>query len=192
MPMSKYELADRAYHIARHVLAKPVGKQDEYASAFGGLNYIRFHRDGSTVVEPLELDPELLREFQDSLMLFFTGAAHNSWTILKEQEESTRTRQGVAVDSLHTIRELADSMRALLLAGDLRRFGELLHEEWKAKKAVSCKVSNPHIDQLYEAARRNGAIGGKITGAGGGGFLLLFCPMEAQEQVRTSLFATGA
>ena len=192
IPMSKYELAERAFHVARNVLGKPVGKQDEYAASFGGLNFIRFAEDESVTVEPLELEPDLVRELESNLMLFFTGAAHHSWTILKEQEQSTRTKTGVAVDSLHEIRELADLMRATLKAGNLDRFGELLHKGWQAKKRVSQKISTSRIDEMYEAARGEGALGGKITGAGGGGFLLLYCPQPAQQGVRARLTALGA
>ena len=153
MTLSKYELADRAFYIARDVLGKPVGKQDEYAAAFGGLNFIRFERDGGVMVEPLSLDPAVLRELQGSLMLFFTGASHDSWQILEEQESSTKDEHGLAVESLHQIRELADEMRLALQGGDLRNFGLLLHTGWQAKRRVSRKISNARIDAMYEAAR---------------------------------------
>jgi D-glycero-alpha-D-manno-heptose-7-phosphate kinase len=190
--LSKYELAERAFHIARSVLGKPVGKQDEYAASFGGLNFIHFGEDESVKVEPLNLEPELVRELESNLLLFFTGAAHHSWTILKEQEHSTNTRSGCAVESLHEIHELADVMRTALKAGNLDRFGELLHKGWEAKKRVSQKISTSRIDELYGAALAEGAIGGKITGAGGGGFLLLYCPKPAQQKVRNRLTGIGA
>jgi D-glycero-alpha-D-manno-heptose-7-phosphate kinase len=190
--LSKYELAERAFHIARSVLGRPVGKQDEYASAFGGLNFISFHQDGSTRVEPLKLEPELARELQSSLLLFFSGASHHSWTILEEQEQSTRKTSSGTIEYLHEIRKLAEPMRAALLAGELREFGLLLHEGWELKKRLSSKISNAHINEMYESALRSGAIGGKITGAGGGGFLLLFCPQQRQQDVRNSLVGMGA
>jgi D-glycero-alpha-D-manno-heptose-7-phosphate kinase len=190
--LSKYELAERAFHIARNVLGRPVGKQDEYASAFGGLNFIIFHRDGSTHVEPLKLEPELVRELQSSLLLFFTGESHHSWTILKEQEESASNSSGGTVEYLHEIRKLAEPMKAALLAGELREFGLLLHEGWEIKKQLSPKISTVHINEMYESALRNGAVGGKITGAGGGGFLLLFCPQHHHEDVRNALVGMGA
>ncbi len=165
--LSKYELAERAFYIARNVLGRPIGKQDEYASAFGGLNFISFHKDGSTHVESLKLDPDLVRELQSSLLLFFTGASHHSWTILEEQE----TR---------------------LLAGELRDFGLLLHEGWEIKKRLSPKISNTRINEMYESALQNGALGGKITGAGGGGFLLLFCQQQHHQSVRNALVEMGA
>ena len=188
-PLSKYDLAERAFHIARTVLGRHVGRQDEFAAAFGGLNFITFRTDGFTEVQALDLDPHLLRELQSNLMLFFTGSAHHSWTILQEQEKSTRGNTGTAVDALHQVRALADQMLTTLRAGDLDHFGSLLDEGWQAKKRISGKISNPRIDHLYDLARRNGALGGKITGAGGGGFFLFYCEPEYQEAVRTALQA---
>lgn len=190
--LSKYELAERAFYIARNVLCRPVGKQDEYASAFGGLNFISFRQDGSTHVESLKLDPDLVRELQSSLLLFFTGAAHHSWTILEEQETSTLRTGSRTVDSLHELQKLVEPMKAALLAGELRDFGLLLHEGWEIKKRLSSKVSNVRINEMYETALRNGAVGGKITGAGGGGFLLLFCEQQHHQSVRNALVEIGA
>ena len=191
LPLSKYELAERAFHIARNVLNKPVGKQDEYAAAFGGLNFITFNPDGTTLVEPLALRSDLFREFQRNLMLFFTGVSHNSWKLLQEQENSTRNAKGTTIDSLHEIRVLAASMRDALLQGDFQSFGAMLHEGWQAKKRISSQISNSLIDQAYDAAIDNGALGGKLTGAGGGGFLLLFCQEEYQDKVRQALAQMG-
>jgi D-glycero-alpha-D-manno-heptose-7-phosphate kinase len=187
LPFSKYDLAERSFHIARNILGKPVGKQDEYAAAFGGLNFINFNPDGSTVVEPITLRGDLLREFESNLMLFFTGVAHNSWSLLQEQEQSTRNETGAALESLHEIRELADHMRRALLKADLPAFGALLHQGWEAKKRISSQISNSLIDEAYALARENGALGGKIAGAGGGGFLLLFCEERNQGKVREAI-----
>jgi len=192
MTRSKYELAERAFHIARNVLGRPVGKQDEYASAFGGLNFISFHPDGTTLVEPLCLESELVRELESSLLLFFTGASHHSWTILQEQEESSRKDGGATVEYLHEIRKLAVSMQSTLMRGELREFGLLLHEGWEIKKRLSSKISTPRINEMYEIALRSGALGGKITGAGGGGFLLLYCQQGHQQDVRNALVPLGA
>ena len=145
IPLSKYDLAERAFHIARNVLGNPVGKQDEYAAAFGGLNYVRFGKDGSVTVEPLELEPALLGEFEQNLMLFFTGATHQSQTILQEQEESTRKDRGAALESLHLIAALAERIRNILEEGDLHAFGELLDEGWQAKKRISGRISSDQI-----------------------------------------------
>jgi D-glycero-alpha-D-manno-heptose-7-phosphate kinase len=191
LPVSKYDLAEQSFHIARDLLGKPVGKQDEYAAAFGGLNFITFNRDSSVLVEPVIPRHGYLREFESNLMLFFTGVAHNSWQLLHEQEESTQQAAGPAIESLHQIRELADHMRGALMKGDLRAFGELLHEGWEAKKRISSRISNPLIDEAYSLARKNGVLGGKITGAGGGGFLLLFCEERHQERVREAIAGMG-
>ena len=191
IPISKYDLAEKAFEIATKALGKPVGKQDEFAAAFGGLNFITFNQDGSTHVEPLELDPELTATLQRKLMLFFTGAAHYSWSILREQETSTKKRQGMAVESLHRIRDLAERMRQALVAGELHQFGTLLHDGWESKKKISSKISNPAIDRMYALARENGATGGKITGAGGGGFMLLYCDEDKQAAVREAFAREG-
>lgn len=190
-PLSKYDLAERAFHIARNILGRHVGRQDEFAAAFGGMNFITFAKDGLTDVQPMDIDPVLLRELQSKLMLFFTGSAHHSWTILQEQERSTGNQTGPTVEALHRVRVLADRMLAALRSGNLDLFGSLLDEGWQAKKRISGKISNPRIDHLYDLARRNGASGGKITGAGGGGFLLLYCEPEHQEAVRSALHGEG-
>lgn len=190
-PLSKQELAERAFRVARHVLHRHVGKQDEYAAAFGGLNFITFHRDGTTQVEAIEVSPEILQELQQNLMLFFTGSAHHSWTILEEQENSTRSHRGAALTALHAMREQCEQMRKLIQTGDLRSVGMLLDEAWQAKKKVSERISNSRIDQLYALARESGALGGKITGAGGGGFLMLYCEPAHQDEVRVALAARG-
>ena len=190
-PLSKYDLAERAFHVARNTLRRHVGRQDEFAAAFGGLNFITFNTDGLTDVQPVDIDSELLRDLQSRLLLFFTGSAHHSWTILQEQERSTASQTGRAVEALHEVRLLADRMLIALRSGNLDVFGSLLNEGWQAKKRISGKISSPRIDHLYDSALRNGATGGKITGAGGGGFLLLYCEPEYQEAVRAALHAEG-
>jgi D-glycero-alpha-D-manno-heptose-7-phosphate kinase len=190
-PLSKYALAEQAFDIARNVLGKHVGKQDEYAAAFGGLNYISFGSDGSAHVEPIDLDSSVLQDLESNLMLFFTGSAHHSWTILREQENSTRSHTGATLDALHEVKALGETMRQTLESGQLQAFGELLHEGWQAKRRISDKISTARIDQLYALARQNGALGGKITGAGGGGFLLVYCEKRHQHAVREALSREG-
>jgi D-glycero-alpha-D-manno-heptose-7-phosphate kinase len=190
-PLSKLDLAERAFYIARHVLGRHVGKQDEYAAAFGGLNFIEFLPDGASRVEAVSLSQPVLSDFQNSLLLFFTGAAHHSWGILEEQERSTAERVQKPLEALHEIKQLAYRMRDALISGNLRHFASMLHESWLAKKRVSSKISNRQIDTAYEAAMENGALGGKITGAGGGGFLLLYCEPQNHEAVREALTAHG-
>lgn len=138
-------------------------------------------------MEPLKLAPGLLQELQSNLMLFFTGAAHSSWTILKEQEASTRQGTGSAVEALHEVKSVGLQMRHALEQENLRLFGELLHQGWMAKRRISSKISDERIDGLYSLAREQGALGGKITGAGGGGFLLLYCEPACQPAVREAM-----
>src|SRR5258708_1435379 len=185
--LSKYQLAERAFHITHDILGKPVRKQDEYAAAFGGLNFITFQTDGVVHVEPLTLRSDILRELQRNLMLFFTGSAHNSWNILQDQEKSTRTGKGSALESMHQIRKAADEMKSALVKGNFCAFATLLHQGWEAKKKLSNGISNSLIDEAYSTALQSGALGGKITGAGGGGFLLLFCEESKQPNVREAM-----
>ena len=190
-PLSKYELAERAYHMAHNVLGKYVGKQDEYAAAFGGLNFISFSPNGGTLVEPLDLEGAVLLELQANLMLFFTGSSHNSWSILQEQDKFTRTHNNSTLAALHEVKALAIRMRQALECAQLHEFGGLIHEGWQSKRRISNKISTPQIDELYSLALENGALGGKITGAGGGGFLLLYCERPYQAAVRDVMKSRG-
>jgi D-glycero-alpha-D-manno-heptose-7-phosphate kinase len=190
-PLSKQALAERAFHVARNVLGRHVGKQDEYAAAFGGLNFFEFLPDGETRIQSISANHSIINELQNSLMLFFTGSAHHSWNILAEQERSTERGTGKSLEALHEIKQLALRMRDALQSGDLAGFASMMNESWNAKKRVSSRISNSRIDFLYELAIRSGALGGKITGAGGGGFLLLFCEPPRQERVREALSAEG-
>jgi D-glycero-alpha-D-manno-heptose-7-phosphate kinase len=188
--MSKQDLAEAAFDIARNILKRPVGKQDEYAAAHGGLNIFKFDADG-VEVEPVRLSPEMLTDLQQSLLLFFTGSSRDSSGILAAQDESVQQRDDSVLDALSALKQLVFPMRDALLRGDLDAFASLLDTSWNLKRRVSTRISNPLIDQIYEAARRQGALGGKITGAGGGGFLLLFCPRDRQQFVRAALREFG-
>ena len=190
-PLSKYALAERAFHVARNVLGRHIGKQDEYAAAFGGLNIITFEPNGAVAVTPINVDSGFLQDLQKNLLLFFVGSAHNSWTILEEQENSTRSHKGYALDALHEVRSLVDRMRLAIERSDLNAVGLLMDEAWMAKKRISNKISNERIDHLYDIAKQNGALGGKITGAGGGGFLLFCCDPAHQDSIRTALATEG-
>jgi D-glycero-alpha-D-manno-heptose-7-phosphate kinase len=191
LPLSKQALAERAFHVARNVLGRHVGKQDEYAAAFGGLNFFEFLPSGEARARSLVLNHSVINDLQNNLLLFFTGAAHHSWNILAEQEKSTERGTGKSVEALHEIKALAYRMSAALEIGDLMGFAAMLNESWHAKKRVSSRISNSRIDSLYDLALRSGALGGKITGAGGGGFLLLFCEPQHQERVRQALSIEG-
>lgn len=191
LPLSRYDLAATAYTIAHDVLKKPVGKQDEYAAAFGGLNYIHFRQDDSVMVDPLDAEPDIIQLLQDNLMLFFTGVSHDSWSILERQDKDTRTPGSKSLEALHNIKQYGIKMRSALERGNLQDFGMMLDEAWQQKKRVTRGISSERIDHLYGIARENGALGGKITGAGGGGFLLLYCETEHQQRLRATLAVEG-
>ena len=188
--LSEQDLAETAFHIAKDMLRKPVGKQDEYAVAIGGLNVVHFQASGVTV-EPLALSADSLVDLEQNLMLFFTGSARDSSEILAEQDRSVRTSQEDVVGALTALKELVLPMREALDTSDLGRFGKLLDESWKIKKKVSSRISNPRINQIYDAALARGALGGKIAGAGGGGFLLLYCEKQKQDSVRAAMREFG-
>lgn len=176
-------LAREACEIEIDILGKPIGVQDQYIAAYGGLRFIEFHTDGLVSIEKIELDMYHKRRLNDNLLLFFTGKTRSSASILQEQVDNIKNRQMI----LKRMAEMAQTARKHLLEGDVDAIGELLHEAWSLKKQLAIGISNGGIDSLYEAARRAGAIGGKITGAGGGGFLLLYCPHEKHDSVREAL-----
>ena len=188
--LSEEDLAETAFYIARNILKKPVGKQDEYAVALGGLNVFKFRASGVDV-EPLRLPEELLIDLEQNLMLFFTGSSRDSSEILRGQDWSIQQREDPVVESLTRLKQLVLPMRDALLRADLDAFAGLLDEGWMIKKGISTKISNASIDQIYEVAKSRGALGGKITGAGGGGFLLLYCEREKQAKVREGLAEFG-
>ncbi|HZS95006.1 MAG TPA: GHMP kinase [Chloroflexota bacterium] len=183
------EIAHEASMLEIERLAMPIGKQDQYASAFGGLNTIEFTRHGCEVT-PLPLLPDVMAAFSSRLLLFSTGQSHNSAQILRQQRTDTTVRPAVT-QSLHRIKELAHEMCAALENQDLDGFGVLLDRAWEQKKRLSGKVSSQRIDACYAAAREAGALGGKIAGAGGGGFLLLYAPPEKREAVRAAMVRRG-
>ena len=189
-PVSKAELAELACRIEIQEMGMPIGKQDQYAAAFGGLNEITFTAQGCQV-SPLELPWETRQRLQDNLMLFFTGQARNSADILKQQTQASRTSSSSTVEALHRVKAMVDDVRDCFLRGDLDAFGQLLHENWMQKKRFAPGVSNSLIDESYETARRLGAVGGKITGAGGGGFLMLYCERPFQPPVTEALERLG-
>ena len=168
----------------------PIGKQDQYASAFGGLNAIDFHPD-AVEVEPIELTQEQHDELNAHLLLFSTGQSRDSASILHQQRADTNRKKPQVSDSLHQLKATATKLREELLNGAIGEVGALLHQGWQQKKRLSHKISSGDIDRWYELARTHGAEGGKITGAGGGGFMLLFCPLERQQDVRAALAREG-
>lgn len=179
-------LAEEAAQIEIDVLGKPIGRQDQYAAAIGGLNLIEFLPDGGGVrVEPILMSAPNLKRLHRSLLLFYTGRQRQASSVLERQREAVQN--GSAEQSLHRMRELAYQMREQLSAGNVESAGALLHENWEFKKGLVDTISSPEVDRWYAAALRAGAIGGKVLGAGGGGFLLVFAHPDHHEPVRREL-----
>ena len=170
------KLAESACHIEINVLNEPIGKQDQYASAFGGFNAYYFEKDGSVRVEPLRIKEEMMIELQNNIFLFYLNKNRSASSILKEQNENSKKNDKDTIERLHKIKEIGLYTKKILEEGKINEFGEVLHNHWLTKKGLSSKISDPFIDEAYDIALKNGAIGGKVVGAGGGGFLLLYCP----------------
>jgi D-glycero-alpha-D-manno-heptose-7-phosphate kinase len=176
-------LARQACEIEIIKLGKPIGYQDQYIAAFGGFRFLEFDPCGEIRVEGFELDPCTSRKLRNSFMLFYTGSTRNAESVLDEQKNNIEQR----LDILREIKNITYTARDELKAGNLESIGALLHKSWKLKKSLASKISNSYIDSIYDSALKAGATGGKITGAGGGGFLLLYCAPEKQESVRSAL-----
>ena len=178
-------LARTACEIEIDILKSPIGEQDQYIAAFGGQRFIHFCRDNQVRVESLGLDEDQTRCLNRNLMLFFTGVTRKASSVLDEQVNNLSDR----ADELRELKRLALDARDCLRAGELDEFGLCLHAGWQLKKRLAGGVSNPDLDALYATARNAGALGGKIAGAGGGGYLMLYCPRERQDDVRSALHA---
>ena len=183
------ELAEQACQIEIERLGEPVGKQDPYIAAFGGLTCFTFLPDERVEVEPLRLRPETLADLEDNLVLFFTGFTRSASEILREQDRRTREQDGEMLANLHFVKELGYRTRQAIQAGDLRGFAELMDVHWQHKKKRSGAMTNPAIDAYYELARAHGALGGKLIGAGGGGFLMFYA--EDKTRLRAALRQAG-
>jgi D-glycero-alpha-D-manno-heptose-7-phosphate kinase len=176
-------LAEEACQVEIEILGRPIGQQDQYAAAFGGLNYIRFNRDSSVTVEPVVCRRDTLEQLFKNLLLFYTGLRTQSDNILSEQNDKTADN----VPVLDRMVALAGELRDALGKNNLAEFGEILHHGWVYKQKLAASITNPAIDEYYEKARKAGAIGGKILGSGGGGFLLLYCEERNQPKIREAL-----
>ena len=183
------ELAEQACHIEIDVLREPVGKQDQYIASFGGLTCFEFHPDGRVDACPLRLDSETMYNLEDNLLLFFTGYSRSAGSILKEQDDRSRADDRTMLENLHFVKDLGLQTRDAFEAGDLARFAELMNVHWQYKRRRSGQMSNPDIDRWYDLAIRNGAVGGKLIGAGGGGFLMFYA--EDSRRLRHALAGTG-
>lgn len=183
-------LAEAACEIEIDVLQEPVGKQDQYVAAHGGICAYTFNADGSVEVEPLELADTTLRKLREHLLLFYTGEARSAATVLGDQDQRSKAGDTAMLENLHLTKEMGHRSRQLLLDGDLESYAELMHEHWENKRRRSPGMATEHIDRLYTLARRSGAIGGKLVGAGGGGFLLVYAARPVDT--RQAMAAAGA
>ena len=183
------ELAAQACDIEINRLGEPIGKQDQYIAAFGGITCFTFLGSEEVRAEPLRLDPETLLNLEDNLLLFFTGFTRSASAILQDQDSRSRQKDKEMLDNLHFVKQLGYESKEALESGDLRHFAELMHTHWLHKKARTQGMSNASIDGAYDLARRNGAIGGKVIGAGGGGFLMLYT--EEKTRLRHALTQAG-
>ena len=184
------DLAEAACEIELDILKEPVGKQDQYVSAHGGICAYTFATDGSVSVEPLDLDELTLRRLRNNLLLFYTGEARSASAILSHQVERSAANDGEMLENLHRTKAMGHRGRELLEAGDLESYGELMHEHWENKRRRSPGMTGERIDTLYTLARRSGCLGGKLVGAGGGGFLLVYA--QRPDDTRQAMAAAGA
>jgi D-glycero-alpha-D-manno-heptose-7-phosphate kinase len=181
------ELAELACQLEIERLGEPVGKQDQYIAAYGGLTCFTFHKDGRVTAEPLRVSMDTMFDLEDNLLLFFTGVVRRGSEVLRDQQE--RAHSPEMLQNLHYVKELGYRSRAALESGNLLLLGELLHEQWEHKKQRSGRSSNPQIDECYALARANGAVGGKLVGAGGGGFLMFYA--SDRNRLRRAMTRAG-
>jgi len=182
------ELAEQACHIELELLKEPIGKQDQYIASYGGLTCFQFMPNDRVEAQPLRLSTETLYNLEDNLLLFFTGYSRAASSILKEQDDRSKSKDTAMIDNLHYVKELGYESKEAIESGDLRRFAEVMRTHWDHKKKRSGGMSNPEIDKWYELAMANGALGGKLIGAGGGGFLMFY----AEEKTRLRHAMAGA
>lgn len=184
-------LAELAVHIEKDLAGHPVGKQDHYLAALGGITCLNIELDGRVHAEPLSVSAATVEELRNCLLLFFTDLSRTADTILNAQKQATEAGDATVVESLHLTKEIGLRTRDAIEQGRLDDVGHLMHEHWENKKRRSSLISDSRIDRWYTAAREAGALGGKIVGAGGGGFMLMFCPARSKQSVREALAAEG-
>jgi D-glycero-alpha-D-manno-heptose-7-phosphate kinase len=191
LPLGEYDLAHLAYQIERVDLGWAGGKQDQYAATFGGFNFMEFGAEDKVIVNPLRIRTDLTRELETNLVLYYMGTSRLSAKIIEAQTKNISAKNEKSLEGMHKLKEQAIQMKELILRGRLNELGPLLDFGWKYKKQTSDAISNPVIDELYETAIRAGATGGKISGAGGGGFMMFYCPGNARYDVISKLQSLG-
>ncbi|MGC8706226.1 MAG: dehydrogenase [Desulfurella sp.] len=190
LPLGEYDIAHLAYEIERKDLALTGGKQDQYAACFGGFNFMEFY-DGNVIVNPLRIKKEYLNELQLNILLYYTGTSRLSSKIIEAQVKNVQMKNHDSIEAMHKLKEQAILMKEALLKGRLSEIGEILNYGWLYKKQMTSEISNPLIDEIYEEALKAGSSGGKISGAGGGGFMMLYCPKNTRYKVIEALQKFG-
>jgi D-glycero-alpha-D-manno-heptose-7-phosphate kinase len=183
IPLGEYDLAHLSYEIERKDLDMEGGKQDQYSATFGGFNFMEFYDEDKVVVNPLRIKPETVSELEYNLLLYYTGTSRVSSNIIKSQSINIKQNKTTSVEGMNALKELAFQLKKSLLWGKINEFGPILDMGWKSKKLTACEISNPEIDDIYVNAIKAGATGGKISGAGGGGYLMFYCPGSSKFNV---------
>ncbi len=187
LPLGDYDIAHYAYQIEREDLQLAGGKQDQYAATFGGMNFMEFLKDDNVIVNPLRIRSEYLHELEHNLVLYFTSTSRESATIIKEQQKNVVNKNTGSIEAMHQLKEQARMMKEALLKGRLHEIGEILDFGFQQKRLMAANISNQSIEAIYDAAKAAGASGGKISGAGGGGFMFFYCPANTRYSVINAL-----
>jgi len=191
LPFGEYDTAHLAYEIERKDLSMAGGKQDQYAATFGGFNFMEFYDNDKVIVNPLRIRPEVINELQFSILLYYTGTSRLSSKIIEAQVKNVSGKKEKSLEAMHKLKEQAIMMKEAILKGKLDDIGEILDFGWQYKKQMAEGISNPVIDEIYETAKKAGATGGKISGAGGGGFMIFYCPKNTRYKVIEALQKFG-
>lgn len=191
LPLGEYDIAHLAYKIERQDLAMHGGKQDQYAATFGGVNYMEFYSNDKVIVNPLRIKEKWINELENNLILFYTETSRLSSAIIARQSENVKNKNERSIEAMHNLKEQSVMMKEALLKGDVDSIGKILHYGWEHKKAMAEGISNPQIEKIYNAAIKAGATGGKISGAGGGGFMIFYAPYNAKFKVIEALHKVG-
>ncbi|MEI8053783.1 MAG: dehydrogenase [Bacteroidota bacterium] len=191
LPLGDYDIAHLAYEIERYDLGLAGGRQDQYAATFGGVNFMEFYDNDKVIVNPLRIRSHYLHELENNLVLYFTATSRESATIIKEQVKNVTSKDEKSIDAMHQLKEQAKMMKEALLKGKLSEFGEILDFGFQQKRKMAANISNSAIEEIYESAKKAGATGGKISGAGGGGFMIFYCPGNTNYAVKEALLKFG-
>jgi D-glycero-alpha-D-manno-heptose-7-phosphate kinase len=191
LPLGEYDIAHLAYSIEREDLKMAGGRQDQYAATFGGVNFMEFYKEDKTIVNPLRIRSKFLNELAYNLVIYYTETSRLSSTIIESQSKNVTAGKSKSIEAMHKLKEQARKMKEALLTGNIDGIGEILDYGWQHKKAMADGITNEWIDSIYEAARQAGASGGKISGAGGGGFMIFYCPNNSRESVIHALRQFG-